>query len=78
MYTDGITEAEDQLQDQYGFSRLKDVLVKEQSSEPEQLLEQMVMDVDLFANGAVQSDDIAVLIVDQKSNQIVTSRHIAL
>ncbi|NRF90906.1 SpoIIE family protein phosphatase [Paenibacillus frigoriresistens] len=65
VYTDGITEAEDQLQDQYGFSRLKDVLKKEQSSTPEQLLGQMVMDVDLFADGAVQSDDIAVLIVDR-------------
>lgn len=65
IYTDGITEAEDKLQAQYGFARLKDVLVKEQTSEPAYLLGQMVNDVDLFADGAVQSDDIAVLIVDR-------------
>lgn len=65
IYTDGITEAEDKLQAQYGFARLKDVLVKEQASEPAHLLGQMVNDVDLFADGAVQSDDIAVLIVDR-------------
>jgi sigma-B regulation protein RsbU (phosphoserine phosphatase) len=67
VYTDGITEAEDQLQNQYGFGRLKEVLVREQASKPEQLLSQMVQDVDLFADGAVQSDDIAVLIIDRIS-----------
>ncbi len=67
VYTDGITEAEDQLQNQYGFVRLKDVLVREQASLPGQLLGQMVQDVDLFADGAVQSDDIAVLIIDRNS-----------
>ncbi|MGO4496067.1 PP2C family protein-serine/threonine phosphatase [Paenibacillus sp. 2RAB27] len=67
VYTDGITEAEDQLQNQYGFVRLKEVLVREQASKPEQLLSQMVQDVDLFADGAVQSDDIAVLIIDRNS-----------
>jgi sigma-B regulation protein RsbU (phosphoserine phosphatase) len=67
VYTDGITEAEDQLQNQYGFGRLKEVLVREQASKPEQLLSQMVQDVDLFADGAVQSDDIAVLIIDRNS-----------
>ncbi|NQX62828.1 PP2C family protein-serine/threonine phosphatase [Paenibacillus qinlingensis] len=67
VFTDGITEAEDQLQNQYGFIRLKDVLVKEQASKPEQLLSQMVQDVDLFADGAVQSDDIAVLIIDRNA-----------
>ncbi|MDR6552033.1 SpoIIE family protein phosphatase [Paenibacillus qinlingensis] len=65
VYTDGITEAEDRLQHQYGFARLQDVLVREQGSKPEHLLGQMVMDVDLFADGAVQSDDIAVLIIDR-------------
>lgn len=65
VYTDGITEAEDHLQAQYGFARLKEVLVREQASRPEQLLGQMVQDVDVFADGAVQSDDIAVLLVDR-------------
>ncbi|WP_208607769.1 PP2C family protein-serine/threonine phosphatase [Paenibacillus pectinilyticus] len=65
VYTDGITEAEDQQLAQYGFARLKDVLLREQSSAPELLLAQMVRDVDHFADGAVQSDDIAVLIVDR-------------
>ncbi|OAS20674.1 PP2C family protein-serine/threonine phosphatase [Paenibacillus oryzisoli] len=66
LYTDGITEAENHIQNQYGFVRLQDVLVREQSSKPEQLLSQMVQDVDQFADGAVQSDDIAVLIIDRK------------
>ncbi|WNR44019.1 PP2C family protein-serine/threonine phosphatase [Paenibacillus roseipurpureus] len=65
LYTDGITEAEDQQLEQYGFERLKQVLNREQTSDAEQLLAHMVKDVDGFANGAVQSDDIAVLLIDR-------------
>ncbi|BFT75551.1 PP2C family protein-serine/threonine phosphatase [Paenibacillus sp. P36] len=70
MYTDGITEAENRQQEQYGFSRLHELLQKELSSQPAHLLEQMTQDVDHFANGAIQSDDIAVLIIDRKPNKM--------
>lgn len=69
LYTDGITEAEDRLQEQYGFSRLCELLTKEQASNQTRLLERMVEDVDDFTNGAVQSDDIAVLVIDRNTNQ---------
>ncbi|MZQ83897.1 SpoIIE family protein phosphatase [Paenibacillus sp. 5J-6] len=70
VYTDGITEAEDRGQEQYGFLRLHKLLEKELSSQPIQLLEHITQDVDRFANGAIQSDDIAVLIVDRKPNKM--------
>lgn len=70
MYTDGITEAEDRRQEQYGFLRLHELLKRELSSQPAQLLEHITQDVDRFANGAIQSDDIAVLIVDRKPNKM--------
>ncbi|MFC5449772.1 PP2C family protein-serine/threonine phosphatase [Paenibacillus aestuarii] len=66
VYTDGITEAEDQWQEQYGFARLGELLHKERASSQERLLTHMVEDVDRFADGAVQSDDMAVLVVDRK------------
>jgi sigma-B regulation protein RsbU (phosphoserine phosphatase) len=70
VYTDGITEAEDRRQEQYGFLRLHKLLEKELSSQPIQLLEHITQDVDRFTNGAIQSDDIAVLIVDRKPNKM--------
>jgi sigma-B regulation protein RsbU (phosphoserine phosphatase) len=70
LYTDGITEAEDRRQEQYGFLRLHKLLEKELSSQPTQLLEHITQDVDRFTNGAIQSDDIAVLIVDRKPNKM--------
>lgn len=70
VYTDGITEAEDRHQEQYGFMRLHKLLEKELNSQPIQLLEHITQDVDRFANGAIQSDDIAVLIVDRKPNKM--------
>ncbi|MDD9266823.1 PP2C family protein-serine/threonine phosphatase [Paenibacillus sp. GCM10023248] len=66
LYTDGITEAEDRKQEQYGYSRLHERLKRELASSQAELLERLVRDVDMFANGAVQSDDIAVLVVDRK------------
>jgi sigma-B regulation protein RsbU (phosphoserine phosphatase) len=69
LYTDGITEAEDRLQEQYGFSRLCELLTKEQASNQTRLLERMVEDVDDFTNGAVQSDDIAVLVIDRNTTK---------
>ncbi len=70
LYTDGITEAEDLQQEQYGFSRLQELLTKEQASNQTRLLERMVEDVDDFTNGAVQSDDIAVLVIDRNTTKM--------
>ncbi|WP_164716823.1 PP2C family protein-serine/threonine phosphatase [Paenibacillus whitsoniae] len=66
LYTDGITEAEDGQQDQYGFVRLGELLTREAAADQQELLKRLVEDVDRFTNGAVQSDDMAVLIVDRK------------
>ncbi|UJF34107.1 PP2C family protein-serine/threonine phosphatase [Paenibacillus hexagrammi] len=72
LYTDGISEAEDPDQHQYGMERLRNVLVdtvrsvdSETPTEPD-LLKRILDDVDLFTSGAQQSDDIAVLHVHRK------------
>ncbi|UKS25233.1 SpoIIE family protein phosphatase [Paenibacillus sp. HWE-109] len=70
LYTDGITEAENRQLEQYGFTRLQQLLANEQASPQTRLLDRMVEDVDQFTNGAIQSDDIAVLIVDRKPSEM--------
>ncbi|WP_179232856.1 PP2C family protein-serine/threonine phosphatase [Paenibacillus rigui] len=61
LYTDGITEAEDPGSSQYGSSRLQQQLSTWADSPEGERLRQLVTDVDRFAAGAPQSDDIAVL-----------------
>ncbi|MEC0227838.1 PP2C family protein-serine/threonine phosphatase [Paenibacillus alba] len=70
LYTDGITEAENSQLEQYGFTRLQQLLSHEQASHQTRLLERMVEDVDHFTSGAIQSDDIAVLVVDRKASKM--------
>ncbi|MEW9700854.1 SpoIIE family protein phosphatase [Paenibacillus sp. SI8] len=63
LYTDGITEAEDRDQRQYGSSRLQELLAGGLESPRANLLERLIEDVDHFTDKAAQSDDIAVLTV---------------
>lgn len=61
LYTDGITEAENVLQEQYSTSRLEKFLVQAASYSSAEIIDALLMDVFMFADGAPQSDDIAVL-----------------
>ncbi|MDF2721050.1 MAG: hypothetical protein K0Q59_725 [Paenibacillus sp.] len=66
LYTDGITEAEDHEKRQYGSARLQETLDRLREATGPQLLQALVGDVDRFADGAMQSDDIAVMTVMKK------------
>jgi serine phosphatase RsbU (regulator of sigma subunit) len=61
LYTDGITEAENALQEQYSASRLQQFLAQTSSYSSAEIIDALLMDVFMFADGAPQSDDIAVL-----------------
>jgi serine phosphatase RsbU (regulator of sigma subunit) len=64
FYTDGISEAEDGAKSQFGLQRLQRFLAGVQQDEPgEALLQSLIREVDTFTDGAVQSDDIAVMTV---------------
>ncbi|MDF2961493.1 MAG: hypothetical protein K0S39_3228 [Paenibacillus sp.] len=70
LYTDGITEAEDPGLRQYGSARLYEVLgSKDEAAEGtglsvQGLMEKILRDVDRFTAGALQSDDIAMLLIE--------------
>ncbi|NOU93619.1 SpoIIE family protein phosphatase [Paenibacillus sp. LMG 31456] len=70
LYTDGITEAEDSQLRQYGNTRLYEVLDAKVVNEGEprlsvqELMERILSDVDRFTDGALQSDDIAMLLIE--------------
>ncbi|WP_409341886.1 PP2C family protein-serine/threonine phosphatase [Paenibacillus sp. MBLB4367] len=64
LYTDGITEAEDAERRQFGTARLSELLPSVALLSAEEGAHELLASVDRFADGAPQSDDIAVLVVN--------------
>ena len=63
LYTDGLAEARDPNDQEYGTDRLVDVLRRNAGSSPQQMAAACLGDVDLFAAGTPQSDDVTVMVV---------------
>lgn len=63
-YTDGVTEATNAAHELYGRERLTEVLVKNTSKSPAELLPIIKADIDAFVGDAPQFDDITMLCVE--------------
>lgn len=63
VYSDGLNEAEDDKQEQYGDDLLLEMLEKHDFVSSQQTVEMMKADVVRHANGAEQSDDLTMLCV---------------
>jgi sigma-B regulation protein RsbU (phosphoserine phosphatase) len=63
VYTDGVTEAERKDHAQYGENRLLAFASAHAKDAPAELVESMLRELDEFAAGAEQSDDITALAV---------------
>ena len=61
LYTDGVTEAMNTNKDLFTDSRLLKALNKHKNYSPEKLLSAIKLEVNNFADGAEQADDIAML-----------------
>lgn len=61
MYSDGITEAENTKGEWYGLLRLEQCITRIKGSSAKEQLTGIIEDVQLFADGASQYDDIAVM-----------------
>lgn len=65
LYTDGVTEAENKAQEQYGEDRLLDFARKSMAiKEPEACTKALLQDVKDFTNGNEQNDDITILTIN--------------
>ena len=63
MYTDGITEAENKEEDEYGEKRLIDHVKRNLHLSPKELLDSIVNDVDNHADDISSQDDVTLLIL---------------
>ena len=61
LYTDGVTEATNRAEELFSMERLRGVLDARTSQEPPELIRSVLANVDRFAEGTAQADDITML-----------------
>jgi sigma-B regulation protein RsbU (phosphoserine phosphatase) len=63
VFSDGVSEALSASGEEYGESRIVSIVQRNQSLEPQKLLESIFADVRAFARGAAQNDDITAMVL---------------
>jgi hypothetical protein len=63
IFTDGVTEAENARAEEYGETRLMNVLNANLAASPQVLLNSILMDIDHFVGNAPQHDDITLMLL---------------
>lgn len=67
LYTDGLSEAENVSQQQFGIERVQQV-ARNAANQPQRLVEAMTAAVSMFVGQAEQSDDLTMLVVKYSPN----------
>ncbi|HEY6905899.1 MAG TPA: PP2C family protein-serine/threonine phosphatase [Ignavibacteriaceae bacterium] len=63
LYSDGVTEAMNFLEEEFGEERLEKSIRKNMHLSAEEMIKETFRDVESFTRGAPQSDDITMVIV---------------
>ena len=66
VYTDGVPEANDPAAEMFGMNRLEASLNRSPKDSPREILDRVKADVDVFADGAKQFDDLTMLCLEYK------------
>ena len=61
LYTDGLNEAENRQQEQYGEDRIIQLMTSHASQSMRDMVEVLKADTDHFRDGAEQNDDLTML-----------------
>ena len=63
LYTDGVTEANDNFNGFYGKNRLKEIINKNKDKKLKDIINEITEDIDKFCNNDEQYDDTTMLII---------------
>jgi serine phosphatase RsbU (regulator of sigma subunit) len=63
IFTDGLVEAENAHQDEYGEARLLSVISAATATTPNEMLQRLMAELDLFVGATPQHDDVTCLLV---------------
>ncbi|MDO9523341.1 MAG: PP2C family protein-serine/threonine phosphatase [Methanocorpusculum sp.] len=61
MYTDGVTDAQNKNGEMYGMDRLLSIV--QRSEDPQNMINSVTEDINVFAGGSIQADDMTMLAV---------------
>ena len=67
IFTDGLVEAENARQDEYGETRLLSAIEAGKATEPGEMLKRLMAEVDLFVGNTPQHDDVTCLLLKSES-----------
>jgi len=67
IFTDGLVEAENALQNEYGEARLLTAIDAGKSVEPAEMLKRLMAEVDLFVGNTPQHDDVTCMLLKSES-----------
>jgi len=67
IYTDGLNEAENKQQEQFGDERILELLKQTQSASAQQIIETLADAVNLHRNGADPNDDLTMMCIHMKT-----------
>jgi len=73
LYTDGVVEAENSEGDEFGRDVFLKFMLEHEDLSPEPLIAKVVEEIDKFANGISQHDDITLLAIQFHDNQALAS-----
>jgi sigma-B regulation protein RsbU (phosphoserine phosphatase) len=63
LFSDGVTEAQDENENEFGEERLANFMLPIRSEPAEALVEKVFLEIDRFAGSAPQYDDITLFII---------------
>ncbi len=63
IFTDGLVEAENAGQDEYGEARLLTAIEAGRSDKPAEMLKRLMAEVDLFVGNTPQHDDVTCMLL---------------
>jgi sigma-B regulation protein RsbU (phosphoserine phosphatase) len=70
IFTDGLVEAENANQDEYGEARLLSVINSAAASTPSEMLNRMMAELDLFVGSTPQHDDVTCLLIKAERGEV--------
>ena len=63
IFTDGLVEAENARQDEYGEARLLTAIEAGKSVNPDEMLKRLMAELDLFVGSTPQHDDVTCMLL---------------
>ena len=67
IFTDGLVEAENARQEEYGEARLLNAISMAAASTPSEMLKRLIAELDLFVGSTPQHDDVTCLLIKAES-----------